>query len=1244
PCTPGTRKEIIERIISWSQDTSPDTSSVFWLSGLAGTGKTTIAYTISARLFDDGKASRLGASFFCWRQNEASRQRRNIIPTLSHELALELPAFRRALLDSKVDANPPPLKNHLNSLIITPWKASLRDREGLPPLVVIVDALDEVEDADDDSNFLRDLLSEIEDHPNDFRGLKFLITSRRDPSIVGAGSILPSSTKYCLEDMPSRAAEDDINIYLRASLPTLDHRQLSGLADQASGLFIYAATAVCFINPPALHPPVSVQKERLQTLLRAWPDKSRRSAEGLLVDRLYEDILDRYLSPMAEFDRVVALAVLHTVLCVEEPILVSDIPHIWTELEIEEDATLDVLQHLHSVLYISSSRVYVNHKSFTDFMFDSTRFSDQKLAMTCSLTSDIQFRLAGSCFHLMDSLKFNICDLPSAFLDDSEIDGLGIRLSNAISSPLRYACRYWAAHLSKIPAGHERREAIIVQMEGWLYGRLLFWMEAMNLLQMTWQCCPALVAARRWLGKVISHYNLEIRKHLTAAENLATVFGTNIMMKSTPHLYLSALAAASRDSILLARWHTRFPGIPGVVAVLNSGRVLSSLPYRDVVCSVGFSPDGQHAISGSHSDVGAGTLIIWEIATGKELQVIGERDRKVVPGDPNFVRLDVLNSVEFSPDGSQAISGSSDRTVRIWDVSTGKQLWNLAGHGSKVTSAAFSPDGLLAISGSADKTVRIWEVSTGQQLLRLDGHVRGVKSVSFSQDGSHAISASVDESVYIWEVSTGKHLHQLNSRNSWVKSAAFSRDASLAIFGSDDGTICIRDMSAGKQLHRLTGHTGSVESVAFSQDGMHAVSGSSDRTVRIWDLSIGKELCQLDGHTGWVNSVAFSRDGSRVISGSDDKTVKIWEVPSGTRIHLDGHNDGVTSVGFSQDGSRAITGSFDKTVQVWDVSAGKWLCRLDGHTGWVKSVALSQDGSHAISGSIDETVRVWEVSTGNQLQKLVGHRGKITSVAFSPNGLLAISGGDDRTVRIWDLPAGKQFCQLDGHEDSVTSVAFSPRGSHIISSSNDKTVRIWDVAMTKQLYRLDGHGDCVTAVGFSKDGSTAISGSDDHTVCIWDVSTGERLVRLHGTRGWASPISFTQDCWYAISGSSNKGACIWEVFSENQLHRRDTHATNVTSVAFSPNGLRAMFGSYDGTVRIWEVSQQDTAQAEWEMKPDGWIVSSRNERWMWLPPDMEQFLQSPQCMIISRQGSVKIDFANTRIGLDWAQCYDPTVV
>ncbi|KAJ7480721.1 hypothetical protein FB451DRAFT_1031269, partial [Mycena latifolia] len=142
-CAPETRTDIIKDIISWCMDSSPGVPSIYWLSGMAGTGKSTIAYTICKQLARDQKASRLGASFFCSRQSLAGRDRRNLIPTVAHELALQLPHFRRALLDSKVDANPPQLRDHLNSLLIKPWNMSIGDRTQIPPLVVVVDALDE---------------------------------------------------------------------------------------------------------------------------------------------------------------------------------------------------------------------------------------------------------------------------------------------------------------------------------------------------------------------------------------------------------------------------------------------------------------------------------------------------------------------------------------------------------------------------------------------------------------------------------------------------------------------------------------------------------------------------------------------------------------------------------------------------------------------------------------------------------------------------------------------------------------------------------------------------------------------------------------------------------------------------------------------------------------------------------------------------------------------------------------------
>ncbi|KAJ6583538.1 WD40-repeat-containing domain protein [Mycena vulgaris] len=1221
PCVGDTRKEVIDNIISWCKDPSQD-RPVYWLSGMAGTGKSTIAYTICRYLEGDGQASRLGASFFCWRQIAGHHQQEKIIPSIAYELALKIPSFRQALLESKVDANFPSLENHLDTLLITPWEASVGDHRGLPPLVVVVDALDEVDNRGG-ASFLKDLLEKTRTHQNKFQGLKFLITSRQDPRIVElAKSLLPVSV--CdLQDVPLAIATKDINLYLCMSLPRLDTVPLSRLAAQACGLFIYAATAVRYITPESEDiEDISEhrQMQRLQRLLTAWPEKTARGREGLLVDHLYEDILDTYLSRKAESDREEPLSILHTILCAEEPLLVSDIPELSFKTTSKEEV-LGLRRALHSVLYLSpSGHIYPYHKSFVDFMGDSSRFVKQELAAISCVSPEVQVYLAKTCFRLMEGLRFNICDLPSSFLNDSEIPDLPSRITQSISSTLRYACCHWAAHLSKIRTQDQtKRDGILMAFQEWLKNQFLFWMEAMNLLKQMNECYKSLLTAHRWIGRDVT---AELVMNLGAAENLATLFGSNSMAESTPHLYLSALAVSPQHSNLMRLWHERFPRIPLIVALLNVTGPLLQLHHEDSVSSAAFSLDGLHVISGSGDKVR-----IWDVATGKQLKKLDGHDDKV-------------RSVAFSQDGLHAISGSRDQTVRIWDMATRKQLKQLDGHEAMVWSVAFSPDGLHAISGSGDKTVRIWDVATGTQLKQLNGHDDMVLSVGFSPDGLYAISGSDDKTVRIWDVATGKQLKEMDGHDGGVNSAAFAPDGLFAISGSDDRSVRIWDVSNGKQLKQLEGHKERVWSVAFSPDGLFAISGSEDQTVRIWDVSNGNQLKQLDGHKGYVRSVAFSPDGLRAISGSNDKTVRLWDVSTGKQLkQLDGHNSDI------------------------DVSTGKQLQQLDGHEELVCSAAFSPDGLHAISGSNDKTVRIWDVATGKQLKQMDGHYGSVNSVAFALDGLVAISGSSDKTVQIWDVSSGKQLKQLNGHKERVWSVAFSPDGLHAISGSDDKTVRIWDVATGNQFKQLDGHDGGVNSAAFSRDGVHALSGSDDKTVRLWDVSTGEQLQQLDGHKNLVRSVAFSPDGLFAISGSDNGSVRIWDVSNGKQLQQLDGHQDRVWSVAFSPDGLHAISGSDDKTVRIWDVStgkqvkQLDghedwdktvhiwnlvalsTADAEWHVSSDGWITTFNNTRCLWLPPDMRRFLHSPQCLVISAQGRVTVDLTNAALGTEWTRCY-----
>ena len=457
-----------------------------------------------------------------------------------------------------------------------------------------------------------------------------------------------------------------------------------------------------------------------------------------------------------------------------------------------------------------------------------------------------------------------------------------------------------------------------------------------------------------------------------------------------------------------------------------------------------------------------------------------------------------VTSVALSPDGSRAVSGSHDNTLRVWDLHSGECLATLQGHTRGVLSVALTPDGSRAVSGSGDHTLRVWDLHSGQCLATLQGHTSIVYSVALSPDGSRAVSGSHDKSLRVWDLITGQCLATLEGHSDWVISVALSPDGSRVVSGSRDRTLRLWNLLSGQCIATLQGHTGWITSVALSPDGSHVVSGSWDKTLRVWDLITGQCLATLQGHTGMATSVALSPDGSRAVSGSDDKTLRVWDPASGhCLLTLQGHTEGVTSVALSQDGSRAVSGSSDNTLRVWDLLSGRCLTTLQGHTSTVISVALSADGSRAVSGSSDKNLRVWDLLSGRCLATLQGHTSTVTSVALSPDGSRAVSGSSDKTLRVWDLHSGQCLATLQGHTGLVTSVALYPDGSRAVSGSSDNTLRVWDLLSGQCLATLEGHSDWVISLALSPDGSLAVSGTYDKTLRVWDLLSGRCLAIYH---------------------------------------------------------------------------------------------------------------------------------------------------
>ena len=239
---------------------------------------------------------------------------------------------------------------------------------------------------------------------------------------------------------------------------------------------------------------------------------------------------------------------------------------------------------------------------------------------------------------------------------------------------------------------------------------------------------------------------------------------------------------------------------------------------------------------------------------------------------------DYVCSVAFSPDGRRIASGSRDKTIKLWDAATGREIMTFKGHWGRVRSVAFSPDGRRIASGSEDDTVKLWDARTGQVLMTLKGHKSIVLSVAFSPDGRRLASGSQDCTVKLWDTEIGRKIMTLKGHARFVSSVAFSPDGGRIASGSQDKTVRLWDAATGRELMALRGHTGVVYSVAFSPDGRRIGSGSKDDTVKLWDAETGRELMTLKGHEGCLHSVAFGPDGRRIVSGSEDNTVKLWNI------------------------------------------------------------------------------------------------------------------------------------------------------------------------------------------------------------------------------------------------------------------------------------------------------------------------------------------------------------------------------
>ena len=495
-CLKGTRKEVLLQIDQWLRNDGDQ--RIFWLNGLAGTGKSTIAQTFAEISFADGK---LGASFFCSRDSQDRSNLQAIFPTLAFQLAYRYPQFREPLLEVlKVspDIGRESLSSQVEKIIVRPLT------ETKIPTLIIIDALDECKDREPASA----LLSVLSRYVHEIPQAKFFITGRPEPPIregFRLKSLRPITDVLKLHDVNRSLVDEDIKLYLRTYLTDIRETRsdcefpdewpslhgINLLCKEAGGLFIYASTVVKFVASK-YHLPT----ERLDLIIL----RSRNSAHEGGVDRLYTQILELAFQDADPGDQELFSRfrdVVGAILLASHPLSRKTLSKLLGNCGTPSHIST-TLRFLHSVLDVPDSEdepIRVFHKSFPDFLTGRTRCKDDRFFVDPATHHE---NILFSCLNLMEkSLKKNICELDD-YVALSEVTDLSARREQYIGSSLEYACRFWTRHLASVPGKGPGSKKIQEAIDEFFTKRLLCWIEVLSIVGHLGTAMNAIDGIRQW--------------------------------------------------------------------------------------------------------------------------------------------------------------------------------------------------------------------------------------------------------------------------------------------------------------------------------------------------------------------------------------------------------------------------------------------------------------------------------------------------------------------------------------------------------------------------------------------------------------------------------------------------------------------------------------------------------------------------------------------------------------------------
>ncbi len=525
-------------------------------------------------------------------------------------------------------------------------------------------------------------------------------------------------------------------------------------------------------------------------------------------------------------------------------------------------------------------------------------------------------------------------------------------------------------------------------------------------------------------------------------------------------------------------------------------------------------------------------------------------------------------SVAISPDSNYVATGSRDKSAKLWELSTGREVRSFLGHQASINNLEFSRDGKYLITANGDGSAKIWEVKTGKEISSVKPDDERMTDVAFDPNEKFFVTVGFGQKVRVWDFATNKLLKEFGADgyagSGGLIHVAVSGNGEWLAVGEDGFTVNVYRTSNWQrawtfnqsELHSSCG--GCYSDVNFTPDSKYLLKASNSDEVAKYDLATGKKVLTYQKKSTDLRSAVYSRDGKRMVL-CGEKMVTIFDGVKGDSLRtiVPDINAELNQANFTADGKRLLIACDNNVVLIYDVLTGKKRGELSGFLNQRDKGGLSYDPNS-----------YWD----SYIAKYIRYK---NNLLLSPDNKTLLKGKFGNKLKRWDIASGKNEMEYVGHEKAALCYQYSRDGKKLLTGGGDGKIILWNTEKGDTLLTIKSYDDPIFDIHFSSDESQIISSSWDGTLKIHSALNGKRLHYFKLADGSAYQSLFSRNDLYVFTATLKEGTDrlqMREVDTQKIIRAFEGHTDVISSLQLSKDGKRLLTASWDGSIRSWDIA------------------------------------------------------------------------